>query len=122
MCICFVALMVPSTLEARLEMIFQFASTSTMPELILATHSSGDRSFSSGPSIFNRITDAIAAERQIKGWGRAKKEALIRSDWTEVSRLSQRRAGRRSGAKRLILRGSQELAPPAMSAIALTRG
>jgi hypothetical protein len=24
----------------------------------------------------------------------AKKEALIRSDWTEVSRLSQRRAGR----------------------------
>jgi len=27
---------------------------------------------------FQRITDAIAAERQIKGWGRAKKEALIR--------------------------------------------
>jgi len=42
---------------------------------------------------FDRITDAIAAERQIKGWSRAKKEALIRSDWTEVSRLSQRRAG-----------------------------
>ena len=42
---------------------------------------------------FDRITDAIAVERQIKGWSRAKKEALIRSDWTEVSRLSQRRAG-----------------------------
>jgi putative endonuclease len=42
---------------------------------------------------FDRITDGIAAERQIKGWGRAKKEALIRSDWAEVSRLSQRRAG-----------------------------
>jgi putative endonuclease len=43
---------------------------------------------------FDRITDAIAVERQIKGWSRAKKEALIRSDWTDVSRLSQRRAGR----------------------------
>eukprot|EP01035_Chromulina_nebulosa_P012969 gene12969-17266_t len=30
---------------------------------------------------FDRITDGIAAERQIKGWSRAKKEALIRSDW-----------------------------------------
>jgi putative endonuclease len=26
---------------------------------------------------FQRITDAIAAERQVKGWRRAKKEALI---------------------------------------------
>jgi putative endonuclease len=42
---------------------------------------------------FDRITDAIAAERKIKGWSRAKKEALILSDWAEVSRLSRRRAG-----------------------------
>ena len=42
---------------------------------------------------FDRITDGIAAERQIKGWSRAKKEALIRSDWEQVSRLSRRRAG-----------------------------
>jgi putative endonuclease len=42
---------------------------------------------------FDRITDGIAAERQIKGWSRAKKEALIRSDWTAISRLAQRRAG-----------------------------
>jgi putative endonuclease len=42
---------------------------------------------------FDRITDGIAAERQIKGWSRAKKEALIRSDWEEVSRLSRRRGG-----------------------------
>src|SRR5262249_28203776 len=27
---------------------------------------------------FEQITDAIAAERQVKGWSRAKKEALIR--------------------------------------------
>ncbi len=42
---------------------------------------------------FQRITDAISAERQIKGWSRAKKEALIRGDWTAVKRLSQRRGG-----------------------------
>ncbi|MBF0356244.1 MAG: GIY-YIG nuclease family protein [Alphaproteobacteria bacterium] len=29
---------------------------------------------------FERIEDCIAAERQIKGWSRAKKEALIRGD------------------------------------------
>ncbi len=47
---------------------------------------------------FERITDGIAAERQIKGWSRAKKEALLRSDWTRVSELSRRRAGKaRSG-------------------------
>jgi putative endonuclease len=43
---------------------------------------------------FERITDAIAAERQIKGWGRAKKEALIRGDWDRVRLLAKRRGGR----------------------------
>jgi putative endonuclease len=43
---------------------------------------------------FDRITDAIAAERKIKGWSRAKKEALIKSDWASVQSLSRRRAGR----------------------------
>ena len=43
---------------------------------------------------FDRITDGIAAERQIKGWSRAKKEALMRSDWANLSRLSSRRAGK----------------------------
>jgi putative endonuclease len=40
---------------------------------------------------FERITDGIAAERQIKGWSRAKKEALIRSDWVTISQLAHRR-------------------------------
>jgi putative endonuclease len=30
---------------------------------------------------FDRITDAIAAERQIKNWSRAKKEALMQGDF-----------------------------------------
>ncbi|MGP9813391.1 GIY-YIG nuclease family protein [Rhodopseudomonas sp. NSM] len=43
---------------------------------------------------FDRITDGIAAERQIKGWSRAKKEALARSDWAGVQRLARRRGGK----------------------------
>ncbi len=33
---------------------------------------------------------ALAAERQIKGWCRAKKLALARGDWGEVQRLARR--------------------------------
>jgi len=43
---------------------------------------------------FDRITDGIAAKRQIKGWSRAKKEALILSDWKKLTDLSRRRAGK----------------------------
>ena len=43
---------------------------------------------------FEMITDAIAAERKIKGWSRAKKEALIKGDWSSLRSLSRRRAGR----------------------------
>src|SRR5262245_47343403 len=40
---------------------------------------------------FDRISDAIAAERQVKGWSRAKKEALIRGDFESLPQLSKRR-------------------------------
>jgi predicted GIY-YIG superfamily endonuclease len=33
--------------------------------------------------------EALNFERQIKGWRRAKKEALIRGDWEEISRLAK---------------------------------
>jgi putative endonuclease len=42
---------------------------------------------------FERITDAIAMERKLKGWSRAKKRALVEGDWNSVSRLSKRRGG-----------------------------
>jgi len=32
--------------------------------------------------------EALAAEQQIKGWSRKKKEAMMKGDWAEVSRLS----------------------------------
>ena len=41
---------------------------------------------------FDRITDAIAAERQVKGWSRAKKEALIRGDFESLKLLASRRS------------------------------
>ena len=43
---------------------------------------------------FDRITDAIAVERKLKGWSRAKKEALVAGDWPRIERLSKRRGGR----------------------------
>jgi putative endonuclease len=44
---------------------------------------------------FERLTEAIAMERQIKGWSRAKKEALIRGDYDALPALSARRNKKR---------------------------
>jgi len=41
---------------------------------------------------FPRIVDAIIAERQLKGWSRAKKEALIRGDVDALKTLASRAA------------------------------
>jgi putative endonuclease len=43
---------------------------------------------------FECITDAIAVERQIKGWSRVKKEALIRGEWQLIQQSARRRGGR----------------------------
>jgi putative endonuclease len=41
---------------------------------------------------FDRIADAIAAERKLKGWSRAKKEAFIRGDIASLQQLSKRKS------------------------------
>ncbi len=41
---------------------------------------------------FDRVTDAIEAERKLKGWSRAKKEAFIRGDTQLLHQLSKRRS------------------------------
>ena len=41
---------------------------------------------------FDRVEDAISAERQVKGWRREKKEALIRGDFAALPALSRRAA------------------------------
>jgi putative endonuclease len=43
---------------------------------------------------FESILDAIASERRIKKWSRAKKEALIMGDWQRLILLAKRRSGR----------------------------
>jgi putative endonuclease len=39
---------------------------------------------------FNDPMDAIRWEKQLKGWSRAKKDALIRGDWEMVRKLARR--------------------------------
>ncbi len=39
--------------------------------------------------------EALSFERQIKRWSRAKKEALIRGDWGEISRLAKSRSDKK---------------------------
>jgi putative endonuclease len=41
---------------------------------------------------FDRLEDAAAAERQVKGWRREKKEALIRGDYGALPFLARRGA------------------------------
>src|SRR4051794_29170915 len=43
---------------------------------------------------FADISAAIDAERQLKGWSRAKKEALINGGWENVSKHAKRRGGK----------------------------
>ena len=38
--------------------------------------------------------EALEAERRLKGWGRAKKEALVAGDWQRVSELGRKRFSR----------------------------
>ena len=37
---------------------------------------------------FGTRDEALIAERQIKGWSRKKKEALIKNDWEMIKKLS----------------------------------
>ncbi len=46
---------------------------------------------------FSTRDDAFAAECKIKGWSRKKKEAMMRGDWKEVSRLSHAHPSTGSG-------------------------
>src|SRR4051794_24250971 len=38
---------------------------------------------------FDRIDEAYAFEKQVQGWSRAKRQALIRGDWDELPKLSK---------------------------------
>ncbi|MCP4494159.1 MAG: GIY-YIG nuclease family protein [Gammaproteobacteria bacterium] len=55
---------------------------------------------------FTTREEALASERKIKGWSRKKKEAMMRNDWNEVSRLAQNTI-RKEQALRQALRQAQ---------------
>jgi len=54
---------------------------------------------------FQAVEDAIAAERQVKGWRRDKKEALIRRDFALLPALARR--GMRTAAEKEPVRPSR---------------
>ncbi len=47
---------------------------------------------------FATRAEALAFELKLKGWSRAKKDALIAGDWNLVSKLSKTSKNRRDGA------------------------
>lgn len=60
---------------------------------------------------FNSREESLSAERQIKGWSRKKKEAMMRGDWAEVSRLARSKSAHGSTCSPrtdLLLRGDDE--------------
>jgi putative endonuclease len=42
---------------------------------------------------FDLVMDAATSEPKIKGWSRAKKEAMMKGDWQAVVELAKRRGG-----------------------------
>ncbi|MCH8157390.1 MAG: GIY-YIG nuclease family protein [Nitrospinae bacterium] len=44
---------------------------------------------------FRLVDQAIQSEKQIKGWSRKKKEALIRGDYDQLPELSKNRQGKK---------------------------
>jgi putative endonuclease len=75
-------------------------TTRTALEIRLAQHQSGHFGGYTATRLpvalvyseyFDRIVDAIGAERQIKGWSRAKREALIAGKFDLLLALSRRR-------------------------------
>lgn len=41
---------------------------------------------------YEHIAEAFAREKQVQGWGRAKREALIAQQWSRLPELSRKRA------------------------------
>ncbi len=82
-----------------------YVGSTTNLETRIATHEAGEggdytsrrRPLSvSFTEEFESLHDAFLAERQVKGWSRAKKEALIRRDYDALVELSKNREGNHS--------------------------
>jgi putative endonuclease len=80
---------------------YYVGTTRTTLELRLAEHDSGHYGGYTAKRLpvtlvhsqwFDQITDAVAAERQVKGWSRAKKEALMRGEFEALKVLAKRQS------------------------------
>ena len=47
--------------------------------------------------MFRQVNDAIAFEKQLKGWSRKKKEAVINNEWFRLPELSKNSASKGVG-------------------------
>jgi len=56
--------------------------------------------------------EALARERQIKGWGRKKKEAMVKGDWAEVSRLASGKCPSTGSGRTVEQEGKLDLEVP----------
>ena len=63
-------------------------------------------------SEFPTRAEALAAERKIKGWSRAKKLALIRGDWEEISWLAKSKSSASTSSARTGGEVTPKVAPP----------
>ncbi|HEX5257370.1 MAG TPA: GIY-YIG nuclease family protein [Sphingomicrobium sp.] len=57
---------------------------------------------------FETRYEAVSAERRIKGWSRAKKMALIRGDWAEISALAKGKGSPSTSSGRTDVRRTSE--------------
>jgi predicted GIY-YIG superfamily endonuclease len=55
---------------------------------------------------FEARYEALAAERQIKGWSRSKKMALIQGDWLKISQLGKNKDSPSISSGRTDVRGT----------------
>lgn len=88
---------------------FYVGSTKLEPEARVWEHNEGFSrtayTYSRRPVVlvyserYERLIDGFARERQLKGWSRAKKEALIARDWDELARLSRTAKPKGNGAQ-----------------------
>ena len=76
-------------------------------------------------AVFETREEALAAERQIKPWSRAKKEALIRGDWAALSyfaRPPHERPSTSLGTNGNVATGTSEIVRPERSAERVVEG
>ena len=94
LCTCFGARTVPIMWEAPETTTWANASRSMRRANIKATRQRVDRFACFGPNTLTESAMQLRPSEKLKVGARAKKEALIKGNWTEIKRLARRRSGK----------------------------